>query len=447
MILAEHLRWLESRESLGQRANLSGAILDGVDLSAADLRKANLVKANLSRANLRGAKLGQAQLGGANLESADLRSAELIRAEIGGANLRHAILMDSQLNAAILAGADLFGANMHRTKLIGAILSGADLSSADLAFANLSMVDLRGAKLAGSWGWISVDLNGALFEPESIPRAEVMAPARDLRFLIFDRNPSQLVGLRNLFREGGYREQERQMTYAMKRTETEWSLDFDPLIQERKEAARAVREPYWEIDRLSILRELRIKQGAANLGLEGRLVWSTCKSEPLNCIAYLFNRIFFDLTCQYGMSPSRPLLIGLVLWFLCAFVYTALVHTNGVSGLYRIETESERSPAGKTVVIQIRLEPLGSRKGVRKVGRLLLREWRVFRTAMFFSAMSAFNIGFRDINFGRWLRMLTRREYDIKAVGWARVVTGWQSLISVYLIALWVLTYFGRPFE
>jgi len=26
------------------------------------------------------------------------------------------------------------------------------------------------------------------------------------------------------------------------------------------------------------------------------------------------------------------------------------------------------------------------------------------------------------------------------------VVGGWQSLISVYLIALWVLTYFGQPF-
>jgi hypothetical protein len=60
---------------------------------------------------------------------------------------------------------------------------------------------------------------------------------------------------------------------------------------------------------------------------------------------------------------------------------------------------------------------------------------------MFFSLMSAFNIGFRDINFGRWLRLL-----DIKAVGWARVVAGWKSLISVYLIAMWVLTYFGRPF-
>ena len=66
---------------------------------------------------------------------------------------------------------------------------------------------------------------------------------------------------------------------------------------------------------------------------------------------------------------------------------------------------------------------------------------------MFFSLISAFNIGFRDINFGRWLRLLTRKEYDLKAVGSARVVFGCQSLISVVLIALFILSYFGRPFE
>jgi hypothetical protein len=78
---------------------------------------------------------------------------------------------------------------------------------------------------------------------------------------------------------------------------------------------------------------------------------------------------------------------------------------------------------------------------------MVYRELCVLFWAGFFSLMSAFNIGFRDINFGRWLRLLPRAEYDLKAKGWARTVAGFQSLVSVYLIALWVLTYFGRPFE
>ena len=59
----------------------------------------------------------------------------------------------------------------------------------------------------------------------------------------------------------------------------------------------------------------------------------------------------------------------------------------------------------------------------------------------------AFNIGFRDINFGRWIRLLMKREYDIRPIGWVRTVSGMQSLVTVYLVALWVLTYFGRPFD
>jgi hypothetical protein len=35
----------------------------------------------------------------------------------------------------------------------------------------------------------------------------------------------------------------------------------------------------------------------------------------------------------------------------------------------------------------------------------------------------------------------------LRATGWVRTVAGIQSLLSVYLLALWVLTYFGQPFE
>jgi len=38
-------------------------------------------------------------------------------------------------------------------------------------------------------------------------------------------------------------------------------------------------------------------------------------------------------------------------------------------------------------------------------------------------------------------------RYTLKATGWVRTVSGVQSLISVYLLALAVLTYFGRPFK
>ncbi len=67
--------------------------------------------------------------------------------------------------------------------------------------------------------------------------------------------------------------------------------------------------------------------------------------------------------------------------------------------------------------------------------------------AAYFSLLSAFNLGFREINVGNWIARIQPREFGLRASGWVRFVSGAQSLLSFYLLALWVLTYFGRPFE
>jgi hypothetical protein len=77
----------------------------------------------------------------------------------------------------------------------------------------------------------------------------------------------------------------------------------------------------------------------------------------------------------------------------------------------------------------------------------LVGESRMFRTGLYFSLLSAFHLGWRELNVGTWIARLQFREYTLRATGWVRMVAGIQSLLSVYLLALWVLTYFGRPFE
>jgi hypothetical protein len=66
---------------------------------------------------------------------------------------------------------------------------------------------------------------------------------------------------------------------------------------------------------------------------------------------------------------------------------------------------------------------------------------------LYFSLLSAFHIGWRDLNVGNWIARMQPREYTLRPSGWVRFVSGLQSLLSVYLLALSVLTYFGRPFE
>jgi uncharacterized protein YjbI with pentapeptide repeats len=418
-ILHRHSQWLRSNGKSGDRANLTDAKLGSIDLDSADLRNAKLFHADLSGAYLEYAMLGGADLSGANLtgthvygaslsashlEYAILTRADLVRANLTGAHLYHADLTNVRLFVADLTNAEMAGVRLERGDLERAKLHGVQLVDANLRNANLTRADLTGADLTHSnlSGAILVDtdlrdsgmdgarLSSALFEPEWNPPARSIASAEGLQFLTFKDKPDALVQLRKQFADGGFRTQERRITYALNRAEAE----------------------------LGAPSERHLK------------------------------KVAFDLTCQYGMSPTRPLLILASLWFVMAFVYVTFMHLPGSSGIYRVRKREGKNRV-VTLTAQIYVRPVvlkRSSKKLRQLLRLVRREWHLFRAAMFFSLMSASNIGFHEIDFGRWLRMLLKREYDLKAVGWARTVSGFQSLVSVYLLALWILTYFGRPF-
>jgi len=341
-----------------------------------------------AKASFTDAKLEDADFGdNANLIGIDFTRAYLVGVKLQGADLREARLSEAMLGRANLAKAKLDSADLRSAKLDGA----------DLASASLIDADLAGARLHGT------DMTGAIFEPKSLPAIRDIAAAENLESLIYTKNPDALFELRKKFQDGGFRDQERKITYALKSRETQ-------LLGENCRGAR----DFW------------------------------------NCVAYFLNKAGFDLTCQYGMDPWRPIKIAAGVWVVCTLLYFLFIRVGGQSGLFRINARPTDDPVGARSSPQAdKIKPIALQgaKGSHFVGRLVWRELRVLGTAMFFSTMSSFNIGFREINFGRWLRMLTRQEFDIKAVGWARVVAGVQSLISFYMVVLWVLTYFGRPFE
>jgi nitric oxide reductase large subunit len=72
--------------------------------------------------------------------------------------------------------------------------------------------------------------------------------------------------------------------------------------------------------------------------------------------------------------------------------------------------------------------------------------WRI-GVALYFSVVSAFNIGWEEINIGSWIARMQPKEITLKATGWVRVVAGVQSLLGVYMVALSILSYFGHLFE
>ena len=152
--------------------------------------------------------------------------------------------------------------------------------------------------------------------------------------------------------------------------------------------------------------------------------------------------VFFGWTTDYGLHYGRPILIllGLIGVFTVVYLFAIAMtprRPDHDSGIYRIWPEGRIKRSGETfeAANDISIERLNAR-GIAALGQ-----------AFYFSVVSSFHIGWRDLNVGSWIARMQAREYALRAKGWVRVVSGVQSLVSVYLIAMWALTYFGRPFE
>jgi hypothetical protein len=166
----------------------------------------------------------------------------------------------------------------------------------------------------------------------------------------------------------------------------------------------------------------------------------------------LFNYVLFELPSHYGMAPSRALaILGLLILVFSVVYMAALLAARGRAGIWvtwptdRVYQEEGVKEATR-VTTTFFFPRLQARAAERWWG-VLLRWGSVPLIGLYFSLLSAFSLGWRELNVGTWIARMQPREYILRATGWVRFVAGLQSLLSIYLLALWVLTYFGRPFE
>ena len=397
-IVKAHEKWMISLKKEGEQANLCeaylwGAKLQGATLAMAQLQGAILIEAQLQRADLRGAQLQRADLGGAQLQGAILVWAQLQRADLGGAQLQKAYMAGAQLQGAILDRAQLQGANLARAQLQGASLNGAQLQGADLAIADVQDV------------WFEL-------KPDSLPSIPSLATTKNLSTMTYTNSPHALVELREAFKQKGMRDQEREVTYAIERTKREKS-------------------------------------------------WS--EGSALDQIEAGFKYIMFEITSDYGMTPGRPLRILIVytlgLSFLYGWVFRRPLENAKIFAVasqpvfedYKALEDNlspEKIAHEKKIPINYKFFYIKQwRTGGGNLKTLILTVLSCATGGFYFSLLSTFRLGWRDLNVGTWITRIQPRDYTLQATGWVKVVSGMQSLISVYLIALWALTYFGRPFE
>ena len=388
-----------------------------------------------------------------DLSKAHLAGANLSKAVLTKANLSNAFLRDANLSNAFLAEVNLSSANLVRTNLSNANLGRANLENANLINANLNEARLISTNLSNAQLW-DANLSKAIFEiePGSLPNLPSIARAKNLSTLTYQNSRHALIELRNAFKEAGLRDQEREITYAVNYTDRlKWDKTIYKLTEqsfkylELKEIPNEIRNSLLNIkdqefkrtiyfiniiqniigDKLTVKYKSLILKSANKKGN-----WWAWKIESI------FNLIMFELTCKYGMSPGRPLLVlvFLIPIFSIPYIVSLIIqrdHEGGRSGIW-IVWASDRMR-----------KDIGTNKpsllNINGFSKALL--W-----GFYFSILSAFHIGWRELNVGNWLARIQPREFSLRASGWIRTISTIQSLISVYLLALCVLTYFGRLF-
>jgi hypothetical protein len=302
----------------------------------------------------------------------------------------------TDLRHANMLGAELRSANLSDADFRGALLIGADFSEANLRSADFSVADLRWSVFTGTdltdADFFRANLAGVLYEPRggTHPKITSLVYATNIARMRYSVTPAGLIDLREALKKAGLKEQEREVTFAIKHSE--------------------------------------------------RLIQS--KGSLLSMAQAAFSQVLFEWTTAYGMRPGRPLVILAALVPCFAAVYFIALFGCGRSAIWALRTQDVVHGNKKSKPLRLSARPLTA-SGYRLHGRLL----RVLRIAVYFSLLSAFRVGFRDADIGVWIERLQARQYTLRATGWVRTVAGTQSLVSVYLLAMWLLAYFGNPFE
>jgi hypothetical protein len=148
--------------------------------------------------------------------------------------------------------------------------------------------------------------------------------------------------------------------------------------------------------------------------------------------------LVFDYTVAYGLSPGRAIGILFALIPVFALIYIVLIYLNfGSLYLYKPYGSLELSSDNKVSALENpKVQSIESKSRYHKI-------W----FSIHFSIVSAFYIGWRDFNIGGWITRLQRQEYTIRSLGLVRALSGAQSLVGVFLLALALAAYFDQLFR
>ena len=343
----------------------------------------------------------------ARLQYGNFEGADLFTRFARSSRSKHSLILHgADFSGSLLQGADFRNAVVKLANFRNANLSDASFENAELMLADFGNAKLHRTKLSGA-NFNYVNLSEASYAPLSQPSPLHLIGITGLSTVRFpEGNPVGLVQLRHLLRQGGLDSMERQVTYALEHLKAFHARTSCP---PRK----------WF-----------------------RFSGSESGCSPGVWVGGIARLVFFEWTTNWGLNPGRALAIALAITAFMGPIYGFAVASGRnrclhTSGIYRVLPEGRVEPAliGITIAKNPKVETISASVPLAIV-------W-----GFYFSILTTFHIGWRDVNLGAWIARMQFKDYALLGRGWVRLISGVQSLISVCLLAIWALTYFGRPFQ
>jgi len=392
-LIKTYFRWATGENPQFLEANLTEANFEEAVLTAPDFRQTILQGADFNHATLKAARL---------------QGTQAQNSDFSDAILTHFIGNWGDFSKATFANANLTGSQFTRSTLFQTDFTEANLNGANLSNSTLEEANFTRA-LVSQTDFSHSNVKKMIYQPHFDTTPHLISLAMADHFSTIQFTPGRygipaLVNLRTGYKKLGLRAMDRQITAMLK-------------INEMRQA--------W-------------KRGG----------WGYFESA--------FNYVFFYLTSEYGNAPGRALRLLVIFIFLFALPYAVALARPKRQGAIEIQWPPGRYKGWDTLQHHAtkspthwmsRLLPIHPFPSGASWQLILWQVLKTYRLALYFSLMAAFQIGWRELNVGNWLTHLQVRDYRLKPRGWIRVLAGSQSLISAYLVVLWALTYFGRPFE
>lgn len=385
--------------------------------------------------------------------------------------------LNGELDGAVFENVNLSGTEFSRSSCINCLFAEVDLSGANFEGSVLTGASLRRSKLDKT-RFAGTDLTNVYIESDVafVPAASSMVSAKGLQTLNFGDSPSDealALAIRDEFKRIGSREALREVNYAIRIRHAHYGTNIEywfntvffdfpvgyGLYPARPLLILAVCIPIfallyltsmlnkgraagifvvWDKDRvdksngsdkprrLTILQPYpgknpMLPREAPAAGMANALSWLTWQADEdrkkliRTHVLGLAHVVAFGMLLIWAMSGgTKPINGG------GSNVSNALAWTTAM-----------------LVAVIVSSLWLGRSGHMRKA-------WQM---AVWFSVLSGFRFGWRDLSLGTWLALLQPTEYTLKASGWVRSASGLQALLGLFFVGLWAFCYFIGPLE